>query len=245
MIRRFLGPAALLVLAMSTLTAEGYPFGSVVSYVCTSLGEPVVCISSMAEHTVNATRDRRASVMIAEGIEAGRDPLAAARLTLVGDLDRYGAVPPDLRAAFLERHPNARYYVDYTDFSWWRLVVRSVRYVGGFGHMSWVTVGDYAAAAPDPLKPHAAGIIKHMNDDHADALVAYCQALAGEPETLTAQMLTVDRYGFDVLAISDAGRRAVRIPFGELCDDTTAVRMATIRLLGEARALLERGVGAW
>jgi hypothetical protein len=57
-------------------------------------------------------------------------------------------------------------------------------------------------------------------------------------------MLTVDRYGFDVLAISDAGRRAVRIPFGELCDDTTAVRMATIRLLGEARALLERGVGA-
>ena len=131
-------------------------------------------------------------------------------------------------------HPHA-YYTDFDDFAFYAMSVRGIRYVGGFGHMSWVTTESYAEATPDPLRPHAADILKHMNDDHGDALVAYCQALAGEPDTTSAQMITVDRYGFDVLAISDAGRRAVRIPFGVICDTPLDVRAATVRLVAEAR----------
>ena len=42
---------------LSTLTADGYPFGSIVSIVVNDDGEPLMCISSLAEHTINARRD--------------------------------------------------------------------------------------------------------------------------------------------------------------------------------------------
>ena len=36
---------------LSTLTAAGYPYGSVVSYAADDVGQPIVLISEMAEHT--------------------------------------------------------------------------------------------------------------------------------------------------------------------------------------------------
>ena len=71
---------------LATLTADGFPFGSVVSYVDDAVGRPVVCISAMAEHTINAKRDPRASLLVATHVPDGDDPLAAARVTLVGTL---------------------------------------------------------------------------------------------------------------------------------------------------------------
>ena len=37
------------------------------------------------------------------------------------------------------------------NFAFFRLEPTSMRYVGGFGRMSWVTADAYAAAEPDPL----------------------------------------------------------------------------------------------
>jgi putative heme iron utilization protein len=222
--------------SLSTLTAQGYPFGSVVSYVCTSLGEPVVCISSMAEHTINARNDQRASVLIAEPVPAGADPLASARLTLVGDLIEYGRVTDDLRMAFLERHPSARFYVDYTDFSWWRLVPTAVRFVGGFGHMSWVGVPEYTAAEPDPLGHAADGICQHMNDDHRSANLMYAQVLAGLSDATDAAMSAVDRYGFVLDVTTPAGGRQARIAFAEPVSTGEQVRAAVVALLADCRS---------
>ena len=84
---------------LATLTAEGFPFGSVVSIVVTDAGEPVVCISELAEHTINARRDGRASVLVAEPVADEADPLAAARLTLVGTLLPSDDVPRRSRSA--------------------------------------------------------------------------------------------------------------------------------------------------
>jgi putative heme iron utilization protein len=222
--------------SMSTLTAEGYPFGSIVSYICTELGEPVVCISSMAEHTINAQRDRRASVLIAEPVEPGADPLASARLTLVGDLIRFDSVPDDLRAAFLERHPTARFYVDYTDFSWWRLAPTAVRFVGGFGHMSWVTADNYRAAQPDPIDDAASGICQHMNDDHRDANLMYAQVIAGLNDATDAEMTAVDRYGFVLDVQTPSGKRQARVAFTQPVSSSDEVRAAVVSLLADCRS---------
>lgn len=232
--------------SLATMAADehGYPFGSVVTYALDGGGRPLLCLSDIAEHTRNMKLDSKASILVSETPVDGTDQLALGRVTLIGEITPVPADEiPAANELFRSVHPHA-YYTDFDDFVFYRMAIRSIRYVGGFGHMSWVTVGDYTVASPDPLRPSAGEIIKHMNDDHADTLVAYCKALAGEPKTTEATMLTVDRYGFDVLAINEDGRRAVRIPFGELCDDTTAVRMATIRLLTEARELLARGVTA-
>lgn len=226
--------------SLATMAAgeDGYPFGSVVTYALDGMGRPLLCLSDIAEHTRNIKKEPKASLLVTEPPEAESDQLALGRVTLIGEIT---AVPEpelgDAATVYRAAHPHA-YYTDFDDFVFYRMDVRGIRYVGGFGQMSWVTVDAYTEAEPDPLRPHAGDIIGHMNDDHADALVAYCRALAGEPDTTSATMLTVDRYGIDVLAISDSGRKAVRIPFGEVCDDTMAVRNATVRLVGEARALL-------
>ena len=74
--------------ALSTLTADpqGYPYGSVASYAIDERGDPLFFVSLMAEHTQNAIRDPRASLLVTEPVPDGADPLASGRATLIGDL---------------------------------------------------------------------------------------------------------------------------------------------------------------
>ena len=217
--------------ALSTLTEDGFPFGSVVSIVVTDTGDPAMCISALAEHTINARRDPRASVLIAEPVPEGSDPLAAARLTLIGNLVQHDSPPGDVRDRYLERHPRAAGYIGYSDFSWWTLVPSSVRYVGGFGHMSWVTIDEYRGASPDPIAPSADGICTHMNDDHAAANLLYAQRLAGLPDATAATMTAVDRHGFTLHVATPSGPRVARLAFPNPVTTTEDVRRAVIELL--------------
>ena len=50
------------------------------------------------------------------------------------------------RAIYLARHANSKYWVDFEDFSFYRLEVVDVYYVGGFGVMGWVAASDYTSA---------------------------------------------------------------------------------------------------
>lgn len=222
------------IASLSTLTAEGYPYGSVVSYASDDAGAPVVLISEMAEHTVNAHGDDRASMLIVDDAGDG-DPLGRARLTLVGRL----AIVDDpgvLRDRYLEAHPYAAYYADFTDFGFWRLEVESCRYVGGFGHMSWVDAEGYQHADIDPLRSVAHDVVDHMNDDHGDANMLYVRILAGLDDATEATMVGIDRYGVTLRAVTSAGARLARVPFPEPLTDPEAARPAVIELLQAARA---------
>jgi len=228
--------------ALATVALEGgFPFGSLVAYTVDGAGRPLLCLSDLAEHSRNLAGDPRASLMVAQnasGTATGDgDPLALARVTVLGAVVE---LRDDERAAALDayrrRHPDA-FYAAFDDFRLYRLDVASVRYVGGFGRMSWVSADDHATAEPDPLRPHAAGVVEHMNDDHPDALVAYCRVFGGRPATASAEMAGVDRYGFTMLAVDEGAtdKTAVRVPFGRQVDTVSAVRTAMIELLHEAR----------
>lgn len=227
--------------SLSTLAADpaGYPYGSVASYALDERGNPLFFVSLMAEHTQNALADPRASLLVAEQVPDGADPLASGRATLLGRMHRVPDADRDsIRDRYLAANPSAAYYIEFGDFTFFRLDVESIRYVGGYGRMSWVDADDYAAAEADPLAGEvSAGIIAHMNADHADAQVLYCRHLAGRPDTTSATMSAVDRYGFDLVASGPSGRSAVRIAFTEPCDDGVAVRTAMVALVGEARRL--------
>lgn len=225
--------------ALSTLAADpaGYPYGSVASYGLDDRGNPLFFVSLMAEHTQNAIRDPRASLLVTEPVPEGADPLASGRATLMGLL---ATVPDDDRPVARERYlaanPASAYYIDFGDFAFYRLDVQSIRYVGGYGRMSWVDAAAYAAARPDPLAAAAAGIIEHMNADHAEAQVLLCRHLAGRPDTTAATMSAVDRYGFEMVAAGPAGRAAVRLGFPEQCTTGDEVRRAMVALVAEARS---------
>ena len=83
----------------------------------------------------------------------------------------------------------------------------SLRYIGGYGRMSWVSRDAWLEATPDPLAADADGIVSHMNGDHADAMVAYCKSFSRATDITVATMTGVDRYGFEMSAVTDKGPR--------------------------------------
>ncbi|HTN83738.1 MAG TPA: DUF2470 domain-containing protein [Sorangium sp.] len=214
----------------------GYPYGSLVTVAVDAHGRPLLLLSALAEHTGNLKIHPEASLLLAEAAGGGVDPLALGRMTLIGACRPLeGAEAAAARTRFLAGHPRASYYVDFTDFSFYRLDPLSIRYVGGFGRMSWVDAADYAAAEPDPLAPDAARILEHMNTDHADAILAYAKALAGIKDATGAKMTSVDRYGFELDVITPAGPKAARLGFDAPVSTTDEVRKAMVALVREAR----------
>ena len=222
---------------LCTLAMEpaGYPYGSFVT-VAFDDGDPVFLISGLAEHTKNLERDSRASLLVAEGGSA--DPLANGRVTLLGPCTRVEGDGGSARAAFFAAHPSSTYYADFRDFGFWRLRVEHVRYIGGYGRMSWIAKADWQAAEPDPLAASAAGITAHMNDDHADALVLYCKAFSKATAVASASMTNVDRYGFEMAAMTHEGPRPVRLAFPRPVSTPDEARAALIAMVKEARARL-------
>ena len=204
-------------------------------YALDASGRPIFLISTLAMHTKNLEADARASLFVTES-SAAEDPLAVGRVTLMGQA---GHVPPAdvavARAAYLAWHSNAANWVDFGDFSFWRLEVQDVYWVGGFGAMDWLPVRDYSEAQPDPLTDVEADIIEHMNHDHHDALVTFARVLAHE-EAEEAKMVSVDRLGFRLRLRTRAGLRSCRIAFPR--DVTTAqlCRQVLIEMLRECKS---------
>lgn len=223
---------------LSTLMpAEGHPYGSLAEFVATDEGDPIFLLSDLAEHTTNFKEDSRASLFVSPGMAEGR-PLALERVTLVGEID-----PVDDRDAYrdlyLEAHPHAAGYIGFSDFAFWRMHVHRARYIGGFGRMSWVDEDAYRAAAPDRIAVGSAGAVEHMNDDHADALLDYVRAFSDVDAPTGARMVSLDRYGFDVQAMTDGGReRLVRIHFDERLEGPGQVRKAMVNMVQKARERL-------
>src|SRR5437660_10381585 len=185
--------------SLSTLSRKqpGFPFGSVMPYGLDDHGRPIFLISTMAMHTQNLQADPPASLLVTQD-DTGGDPLGAARVTLVGNvLPIPESEVPEARKLYLQRYANSKYWVDFEDFSFYRLAVVDVYYVGGFGVMGWVSAPDYTQAQPDPLADAAAGIIEHMNADHKDALVILARVYGGM-ESDEAAMTAVDRLRFHV-----------------------------------------------
>lgn len=225
--------------SLSTLSRKqpGFPFGSVMPYGLDEHGSPIFLISTMAMHTQNLMSDPRASLLVTQHeAEAGADPLGASRVTLVGNVQQ---VPePDLPAArslYLARHANSKYWVDFEDFAFYRLSVVDIYYVGGFGVMGWVSASDYESAQPDPLADSMSEIIRHMNADHADALVLLARKFAGI-ESQEATMTAVDRLGFHVRLKTTDGMRGTRIAFAREVTNSAETRTVLVEMVRQARS---------
>lgn len=228
--------------ALCTLALDpaGYPYGSFVTFALDG-GDPVFLISALAEHTRNLAADPRASLLITEAGDG--DPLARGRVTLIGPCAR--AAPGDelarAQAAYLAAHPDAAYYLDFGDFAIFKLRVEALRYIGGYGRMSWVQAADWRGAEPDALAPHAAGILAHMNEDHGDTLALYCRAFSRAADTTAAVMTAVDRYGFEMSATTAEGPRPIRVAFSRPIATPEEARVELVALAKRARAGLTGG----
>ena len=221
--------------SLSTLSRKqpGFPFGSVMPYGPDDRGRPIFLISTMAMHTQNLQADSRASLLVTQP-DTEVEPLGASRVTLVGN-----ALPipkpesADARKLYLDRHANSKYWVDFEDFSFYRMDVIDVYYVGGFGVMGWISASDYAHSEPDPLADSMAAIIQHMNADHKDALVMLARTFA-QIDSTEATMTAVDRLGFHVRLKTAEGMRGARIAFLQEVRDATETRKVLVEMVKQA-----------
>ena len=212
----------------------GYPFGSIMPYALDAHGQPLFLISSMAMHTHNLAADPRASLLVTNA-DASGDALAASRVTLIGDVRLVAEDQlPDARSRYLASYENAKYWVDFEDFSFYGMTLIDVYYVGGFGVMGWVSASDYLSAEPDPLADSAAGILEHMNADHADSLILLARKHAGL-EAQEARMTAVDRLGFNVRLKTAEGMKGARIPFLREVRDPRSTREVLVEMVQKAR----------
>lgn len=222
------------VLSTHSKICDGFPFGSTMPYALDEAGCPLFLISNMAMHTKNLKADPRASLFVTS-LDSVGDPLGAGRLTLVGTSEQVREeVLEKARSAYLSVHENAKYYVDFADFSFWRLVTERLYFVGGFGVMGWVEKTDFDAASPDPLAQFAAGIIEHMNADHEDSMLRIAlneKKIQGSEAVMTS----VDRLGFEMRLKTPERIRSVRIAFPGEVRDSDQCRQAFIQLVHQAR----------
>jgi heme iron utilization protein len=224
------------VATLSTISRKhaGFPFGSLMPFALDPAGRPIFLISNMAMHTQNLKADSRCSLFVGQAAADG-DALGAARATLIGDAE---PVPENdvagVRENYLARHENSRYWVDFSDFSFFRLQPIDLYYVGGFGVMGWVEAKDYERAAPDPLAESAPGILAHMNADHVDSMILLARSHA-EIEATEATMTSVDRLGFSLRLKTNDGMKGARINFPREAVTPQQTRTVLVEMVRQAR----------
>ena len=220
----------------------GFPYGSLVTVAFDARGYALMLLSDLAEHSGNLAARSEASLLVSEPLGDRGDPLALGRMTILGHARRLrdegdGALAA-ARATFLAAQPNASYYVDFKDFGFYRLEPQAIRYVGGFGRMSWIDAADFQRAEPDPLAPSSTGILAHMNGDHGTANLVYARAFAALPDATAARMTGIDRFGFELHVETPSGMQPARIPFAAPLTSFDQVRTELVKLVGEGRAKL-------
>lgn len=220
-------------LAMRKL--QGHPYSSVVPFALDASGRPVILIADMATHTANLQADPRGSLFVREpGLEG--DPQKGWRITLIGSWTPVATGSPeeaDLHARYVERVPWASGYRQTHDFRYWRMTeLRAVRYIGGFGKITWLD-GDRCLREPlgAGLAAAAPGAIDHMNADHGHNLLEMVQGRYGV-QAERATMTTLDRAGFTVETEGPVGRYRFSFPT-EI--EASGLRRAVIGVLQQAR----------
>jgi putative heme iron utilization protein len=216
--------------ALATIDREtGCPFASLVTVATDVDGSPLLLLSRLAAHTLNLEADARASILLAEGGKG--DPLAHPRLTVLGRAER--DAEPRARARFLARHPKAKLYADFADFSFWRLGIEAGHLNGGFARAASLAGEALRAdvAGAEELMAAEAGALEHMNGDHREALALYATRLAGEPAA-EWRASGLDPEGLDLLA----GDQTARVDFPEPVRGPGELRRVLKTLADRARA---------
>ncbi len=212
----------------------GFPFASRTLTGTDTDGTPVILVSALSFHTQALRADPRASLLAGEPGKG--DPLAHPRLTVIcmaEEVPRESEVRAALRERFVRRHPKAKLYVDFPDFTFFRLVPQRALLNGGFGKAFVLAAEDLLIRSPAriALAGMEAGAIEHMNSDHAEAAGIYARHYCGAKDGEWT-IAGLDAAGVDLAS----GDRLKRLEFSRELEEAGELRAELARLLRAARA---------
>jgi len=218
--------------ALATLMAgSGDPYCSLVNVASHADGSPILLISRLAVHTKNILSDPRVSLMLDE--RGTGDPLEGARIMLLGRAEEVAA--PDVkfvRQRYLNAHPSAEAFVDFKDFSLFRIRASGTHLVAGFGRIVDLKPQQFLTEISDApaLLEAEQSAIDHMNADHRDAINLYATRLLGA-EPADWRCTGCDPDGLDL----QAGAQTLRLDFAQRVTNPGELRKVLVSLADEAR----------
>jgi heme iron utilization protein len=217
-------------LATALPTESGaWPYASLVLVAVDHDLSPILLLSDLAEHTKAIAADGRVSLLF-DGTQGLEQPLTGPRVTLVGRAARTD--DERLGRRFLARHPDAGMYAGFRDFNFYRVAVERTHLVAGFGKIHWLSAAELAAPSPAGLTESEEGIVRHMNEDHADAVQLYASKLLGLAGG-NWRMTGIDAEGIDLRQAGRVARLAFDAPLGAASE----ARKMLVTLVGKARAV--------
>ncbi len=80
-------------------------------------------------------------------------------------------------------------------------------------------------------------ICRHMNDDHADAVLLYARTFGKAAEATAAKMLAIDAQGMDLLTQINGTEAPVRIEFDHMLQDAEDAHHTLIDMVKQARQM--------
>ena len=206
----------------------GWPYASLVLAAVDHDLSPILLLSELAEHTKAIAADTRVSLLF-DGTHGLDQPLTGPRVTLVGRAARTD--DSRIRQRFLSRHPDAAMYAGFKDFHFYCVAVERAHLVAGFGKIRWLSAKELQAVPAPGLAESEAGIVDHMNEDHADALQLYAGKLLGLPGT-DWRMTGIDPEGIDLRRAGQVARLAFDAPLATAGD----ARKVLVGLVAKARS---------
>jgi putative heme iron utilization protein len=206
---------------------RGAPYVSLVILVADLDASPLLLLSDLAQHSRNIAFDPRISLLV-DATEHHPDPLTGPRLTLLGRAQ--SVADPRRLARFTAHHPTSAAYAGFGDFRLYRVTVERGHLVAGFGRIHWIE-GDDLAFVGDPsgLAAAEAEILRHMNEDHSDAVGGYARRLLGRPAGAWI-MTGIDPEGADLRC----DRETARLDFPRLVLTGEAARAMLTELTEQA-----------
>ena len=211
---------------------NGAPYASLVLLAVDLDASPLLLLSELAQHSRNIAFDPRVSLLI-DGTEGLADPLTGPRLTLLGHAQQ--TEDPRGLARFVAHHPASAGYAGFRDFHLYRVAVERGHLVAGFGRIDWIDGADFLfASGPGTLAAAESGILRHMNEDHGDAVAHYARALLGRAGT-DWRMTGIDPEGIDLRREGETARLNFAAPVWGPILTPDAAREALVQLAGAAR----------
>ena len=219
--------------ALATLmTGSGDPYCSLVNIATHPDGSPILLISRLAVHTRNILDDSRVSLMLDERAEG--DPLEGSRIMLMGRAEEAVASDGDiLRRRYLNAHPSAESFVEFQDFSFYRIRPSAIHLVAGFGRIVDLKPEQFLTDISDAeaLLQAEQQAIEHINSDHRDTNNLYATKLLGA-EAADWRCTGCDPDGLDL----QAGGKTLRLDFPQRVTGPGELRKMLVQLADQARA---------
>ena len=190
---------------------SGHPLISKVGLTSDIDGSPVLLISEISTHTKAIKNDSRCSLLLGEdGVD---DPLNFPRISIIAkavQIAQKSELHKYLRDRYLRHQPYAKVYIDFRDFSFFRIEIEKANLNAGFGQFYVLECDDIVQSQnwiPD-LRRCESDIISQSNKICGQVIREFVKTFEGDAKKHW-KIISVDPEGFNI----SAGNEILRVNY--------------------------------